>query len=228
MNSWQAVQEEALRRIRSRQWRPGELIPNEAELSQELGCARATVNRALRNLAEAGFLDRRRKAGTRVALHPVRKATLDISMIRQEIEGKGQAYSYLLLSSGLESPPLDVRVRLQGPVDQQQLHITALHMADRRPYAYEDRWINPQAVPEAMTADFEAQSPNEWLLVHVPFEGGSIAFSAKTASQTEAEILACPPGEGLFVIDRATWSKGQVITQVRLIFHPGYHMHTEL
>ena len=50
-NTWQSVQEEVLRRINSREWKPGELIPNEAELSLEFGCARATVNRALRGLA---------------------------------------------------------------------------------------------------------------------------------------------------------------------------------
>ena len=61
-NSWQSVQEEVLARIHSRQWKPGDLIPNEADLAQEFGCARATVNRALQNLADEGLLDRRRKA----------------------------------------------------------------------------------------------------------------------------------------------------------------------
>lgn len=226
--SWQAVQEEALRRIRSRQWLPGEQIPNEAELSRELGCARATVNRALRNLAEAGILDRRRKAGTRVALHPVRKATLDIPVIRQEIEGKAMGYSYTLLSRHLGVPPMDLRARLQSPAGQAQLHVSALHLADGRPYVFEDRWINPQAVPAALDADFALRSANEWLIEQVPVEGGQISFSAKTASDQDAEILACQAGEGLFVIDRTTWSGGQVITLVRLVFHPGYHMHTQL
>lgn len=226
--SWQAVQEEALHRIRTRQWLPGAQIPNEAELSRELGCARATVNRALRNLAEAGILDRRRKAGTRVALHPVRKATLDIPVIRQEIEGKAMRYGYTLLTRQLAAAPMDVRARLQCPEDQSQLQIGALHLADDRPYVFEDRWINPQAVPAALEADFGVRSPNEWLIENVPFEGGSIAFSAKTATAQDAEVLACQAGEGLFVIDRTTWSDGQVITLVRLVFHPGYRMHTEL
>ena len=46
------------------------MIPGEEALAREFGCARATVNRALRDLAEAGVLERRRKAGTRVALQP--------------------------------------------------------------------------------------------------------------------------------------------------------------
>ena len=67
---------------------PGEFIPNEADLALELGCARTTVNRALRAVAETGLLDRRRKVGTKVTTNPVRKATISIPIIRQEIEDK--------------------------------------------------------------------------------------------------------------------------------------------
>ena len=80
---WQSVHAEVLRRIRSREWLPGALIPNETDLAAEFGCARATVSRALRELADAGLLTRRRKAGTHVALNPVRKATLQIPVIHE-------------------------------------------------------------------------------------------------------------------------------------------------
>ena len=53
--TWQSVQKEVLRRIHAREWKPGDLIPNEAELAKEFGCARPTVNRALRTLAEGGW-----------------------------------------------------------------------------------------------------------------------------------------------------------------------------
>ena len=228
IRSWQTVQDEVLRRIHSRQWKPGDPIPNEEELSREFGCARSTVNRALRNLAEAGLLDRKRKAGTRVALHPVRKATLDIPVIRHEIEAKGLAYRYALMSRTVVEPPFEVIGRMQTRKGEKLLHIMALHMANGRPYAYENRWINPKVVPAALDIDFEENSPNEWLVVNIPFEGGDITFSAKTSNSEEAAILDCRQGEGLFVIDRSTWTGGKIITSVRLTFAPGYRMHTEL
>ena len=82
IKSWQAVLDEVRRRIVRREWKPGDFIPHEADLAKQFGCARATVNRALRDLAEEGLLDRRRRAGTQVALNPVRKARLDIQVIR--------------------------------------------------------------------------------------------------------------------------------------------------
>ena len=64
----QAITSEVRRRIVDREWRQGDRIPDEAELAVEFGVARATVNKALQLLAEEGLLDRRRRAGTRVAI----------------------------------------------------------------------------------------------------------------------------------------------------------------
>ena len=85
--SWQDIHKEALRRIHSREWAPDTLIPNEADLAEEFGCSRATVNRALRARAEAGWLERRRTAGTRVARAPQRRAQLAIPLVREEMGG---------------------------------------------------------------------------------------------------------------------------------------------
>lgn len=209
-------------------WKPGELIPNEADLAAEFGCARATVNRALQNLADSGLLDRRRKAGTRVALHPVRKATLDIPVIRREIEGRGHTYRYSLISSQTVTPPDSVVGRMKLGLDDQLRHLLCVHIADGKPYVFEDRWINPQVIPEVSSVNFTDQSPNEWLVENIPFSSGDITFSALSASRFEAEILACKKNEGLFVIDRSTWRGSKAITSVRLIFAPGYKMHTDL
>jgi len=227
-NSWQTVQAEVLRRINAREWKPGEFIPNEAELAIEFNCARATVNRALRALAETGLLDRRRKAGTRVALNPVRKATLAIPVIRYEIESKGQSYHHTVLSRKSAVPPSGIRARMRTEPGVKLVHLVTLHLADGKPYVFGDRWINPEAVPGIDTADLTAKSANEWLVANIPFEGGDFSFSAMTAGPREAEILACKEGEGLFVIDRSTWNSTHVITSVRLTFAPGYRMHTEI
>lgn len=226
IRGWQAVHDEVLRRIHAREWTPGEPIPNEAALASEFDCSRTTVNRALQALADAGLLDRRRKAGTRVALHPVRKATLNIPIIRQEIEGRGQAYGYALLSHKRRSPPFGVRARMQLKPDAATSHVAALHLADGRAYAFEDRWINVASVPAIADVDLERQSANEWLVTHAPFTHGDIAFSAAGATEREAEILGIRPAEALFVIERLTWNDQTAITSVRLTFAPGYRMQT--
>ena len=226
--NWQSVQEEVLRRIHARVWKQGDLIPNEADLAQEFGCARATVNRALRSLADSGLLDRRRKAGTRVAAQPVAKATLDITVIRIEVEDRGQKYGYQRIERGEAVPPLAISGAMKINATKPLLHIRALHLADDIPYAFEDRWINTGVVPDGLAESYETVSANEWLLKHAPYTNGEIAFYATSATSEEAQILCCHKNSALFAIDRLTWDDGLAVTKVRLLFAPGHRLSTIL
>lgn len=226
--NWQSVQDEVLRRIHAREWRPGDLIPNETDLAQEFGCARTTVNRALRSLADSGLLDRRRKAGTRVALQPVAKATLDIAVIRTEIEERGQKYGYQLIERSEVVPPTPISAAMGTDANAPLLRIRALHLANDAPYALELRWINPHVAPAAREETFKSMSANEWLLKHVPYTHGEIVFSATAATRAEALVLNCTEHSALFEIDRVTWDNAASVTKVRLVFSPGHQLRTGL
>lgn len=224
--SWQSVQRELLRRINEGAWSPGGQVPNEADLAAEFGCARTTVNRAMRALADAGLLDRRRRAGTRVALHPTSRVVLAIPVIRLEVEARGHAWRQQVLERAVTVPPTAVSRRLAVPADTEMLHVVSLHFADDAPFLCENRWINLAALPGAAEADFAAVSANEWLLANVPYTTGEIAFSAVAADQELAARLDVATGAALFTIDRATWNDGAPITAVRLSYAPGYRLET--
>jgi len=217
LRSWQAVQAEVLRRIHAREWVPGQTIPGEVALARQFGCARATVNRALQALAEAGMLERRRKAGTRVALNPVSKATVEIPLIRQEIEARGAEHGYRLTARHIGAHPL---------LGARALHLTALHCADEAPFVLEERAINLAVLPAAEHADFETVSANEWLLRTAPYTAGDIAFSAQAAGAEAAARLGTVSGMPVFVVDRTTWDGDAAITTVRLTYAPGYRIRT--
>ena len=145
----------------------GEFIPNEADLALELGCKNNCKSRA-ESSAETGLLDRRRRVGTKVATNPVRKATISIPIIRQEIEDKNQVHSYTLIEKGKYFPPLDIKAQMGLKGSQKALRIEAVHYANNHPYVYEDRWINLSTVPKAEKIDFEIENANEWLIQNVP------------------------------------------------------------
>lgn len=225
LTNWEDIRAEVLRRIRMRLWLPGAVIPTEEALAYEFGCARATVSRALRELAESGVLERRRKAGTRVALHPVRKATLDIAVTRLEVEGRGQAYGYHLIEAVLAAAPMAVCSKLGLAMGAEWLHLRSLHLADGVPFLYEDRWLNPTVLLDP-APDFLRLSANEWLVGNVIYARGDIAFSAANASEDEAAMLGVPTGMALFITERSTWGEAEAITCVRLAYAPGYRLHT--
>ncbi len=225
-NTWQAVHAELARRIRDRVWVPGELVPGEADIARELGCARTTVNRAMRELAAAGLVERRRRAGTRVVETPVRRATFDIPVIREEIERRGACWDYRLLEKRETVPPMVVANRLGLSPRRMALHLRAVHFADREPYVVEDRWINPGAVPAIAEVDLELISANEWLVRHARFTRGEFSLHAANADGDEARLLGVPAGAALLVVDRMTFDGDLPITWVRLAYAPGYRIHT--
>lgn len=220
--SFHAIKAEMARRIAERVWAPGSLIPGEEVLAVEFSCARATVNRALQELARGGVLVRKRKAGTRVALHPMREARFIIPIVRQEIESKGGTYQFRLLSNKVEKASKAVTKRLELATGKEMLHVRCLHLSDGRPYQYEDRWVNLDAVPSIRNETFEAVSPNEWLVTHSPFSQAEIVFHADVAGPDEAGILEIGENDPVFVIERVTFIPQKPITLVRMI-HPGSH-----
>lgn len=226
--TWQSIHAEILRRISERHWQPGEQLPKDVELAAEFGCSRSTINRAMRALADAGLLERRRKAGTRVALNPVRKATLDIPVVRLDIEGRGGVYLHRLLGHEITPAPLLVTSKLGLAAGTKMLHLPALHFSDGTPYMAEDRWVNHTAFPAILEVDFESISANEWLVQNAPLTTGDITFCATNASCEEAEVLQAKPGDALFTIERSTWAGGVAVTNVRLVYAHGFKMHTQL
>lgn len=226
--SWQDIHADALRRIQSREWVPGALIPNEAAFAKELGCARATVNRALRALAEEGWLERRRKAGTRVALSPKRRAQMAIPVIRQEIEAQGQRFSHQLIERVTTPMPALQSGALGLPVDTMAHHVRSLYLADDRPFAYEDRWVNLAAAPGFDSAPLNRISPNEWLVQNTPFAHGTLEYSAAAASEEEAGHLGCAPGTPVMVLKRQTFGPDAPVTAMSLTYAPGHRLHLSI
>ncbi len=226
--SWQSIQDQLRRRIIEGIWQPGELIPAEEQLAEEFQCARATVNRALRGLADSGLLDRRRRAGSRVATEPSRYATLKIDIIRLEVERRGERYRHVLTERAHRPAPERIRYQMNLEEDVELLYVCNLHMADEKPVIYEERWLNPVVLPEIFDIDFTTISVNEWLVRNVMFTRGDISFYAANLTGREAQLFAVGVDQAAFVIERTTWQDDQCITSVRLLHAPGFSMRAEL
>ena len=224
--SYRDVKDHILDRIRDRTWAAGAIMPGEVELAQEFGCARATVNRAMRELADEGILDRKRKAGTRVNASPIRQARFKIPLVRAEVEATGASYRYALVNREVLTVPEWLCARLDLKPADRVLHLQCMHFADNTPFQFEDRWINIAAVPTCESADFATLGPNEWLVREVPFTDAEISFSATVATERMASFLSLSVGEPVFTAERATWLQTQPVTFARMSFGRGYKLTT--
>ncbi|MGO4913882.1 UTRA domain-containing protein [Pseudogemmobacter sp. W21_MBD1_M6] len=226
LTKFRDVKVEILRRITEGPWGPGTLLPSEMELAEEFGCSRTTINRAMREVTEMGLLDRRRKAGTRVRMAPVRQARFEIPLMRTEIEQTGATYRYSLVSRETIMAPDWLRARLNLAPGGKVMHLICIHSANGVPYQLEDRWINSTALPQVESQDFTRIGPNEWLVATVPFSEVEISFSAVAANPLVVAHLDYKPGDPVFAVERTTWWQGAAITHVTLSFRPGHRMTT--
>lgn len=224
--TYREIKADILGKITRGDWKPGSLIPSEIDLAESYGSARATVNRAMRELADDGIIERKRKSGSRVRLSPVRQARFDIPIVRREIEEQGAAYRYALVHSEMLRAPDWLRARMGLSAQDDVRHLVCLHFADGTPYQHEDRWINLSLLPQARGADFETTGPNEWLVSQIPFSEAEIGISATAADAALAAHLACAPGDPLLQIERSTRWDGHSVTFVRLVHRRGHRMTT--
>ena len=224
----QGIREAIRARIVSGEWELGELIPGEVDLAAEYGCSRTTVNRALQALAEEGVVERKRKGGTRIRPLPLRVAQFRIPVIRQQVEARGAKYSQRIVSRKLERAPASARQQMQIKDGSRTVHLKTLHLADDAPFAFEDRWVNLEAVPEFEHAEFEQISANEWLIRTVPFSRGEVAISASSADEALAQMLEVELGSAIFTMERTTWHDDMPVTTLKLYYHGGYRLEFEI
>ena len=219
--SWNNIKEQVMEKLNARHWLPGEKLPNEEIMARDYGVARTTLNRALREIAKEGYLIRRRKAGTFVAVHPVRRAVVKIPIIRHEVEASGKAYRYQLLEYEIKMSPEKIGT-------QPCLYVRALHYADDTPHALEERWINQHIVPDILDADLYKISANEWLVLNTPFSSGRVGFSAANATVEQAKLLDLQANEAVFIVNRDTWQDGAFVTNAQIIYTSSYQVESYL
>lgn len=207
-------------KIVSGHWPPGYRIPFEADLAKQYGCSRMTVNKALTQLTRSGFLVRNRKSGTYVKAPQSLSAALEITNIQNEVEAAGKRYGYRLLSDHRRAATHADRDRMAEGSLRNVREIACLHEADGKPFCFEERLINKDAVPEVEEADFATTAPGPWLLQTVPWNSAEHQIVARAATPHVAETLAIEPGTACLEIQRKTKNEKGRVTWARMTY-PG-------
>lgn len=213
-----AIRDAIEARILSGALKPGARLPSEQELVAEYGVSRMTAGRALRELAEAGLVVRRRKAGSFVAAPRAEEALLGISDLRATF---GPGHAHAVERREERAATEEDRTRLGAlPPRARVLALLVRHRAGERVVALEDRLIHLDAVPEARDESFADCSPGTWLLDHVPWTEAEHRIRAVAAGEEVAALLGIPPGSACLVLERRTWRVDSPVTAVRLTY-PG-------
>ncbi|QPC88628.1 histidine utilization repressor [Mesorhizobium sp. NBSH29] len=206
-------------RILSGEWEPGYRIPFEHELTDQYGCSRMTVNKALSQLAATGLIERRRRSGSFVRRPQLQSAILEIHDIKAEVAALALPYRYELSASIRRKATQADRLLLDVASGHTVLALSCRHFAGAKPFCLEERLISLDAVPEAAEQSFTDMAPGPWLVAKVPWSAAEHTIRATSADTACAEQLGVARGTACLVVERKTWSaEQQAITHVRLTY----------
>lgn len=201
-------------------WPPGALMPSEAELVARFGVSRMTVNRALRELAAEGFVERVQGVGTFAAqLHRI-SSTLTIRDLHEEIEARGHRHEAEVHLVRAERAPAELAERLDLPEGGEVFHSIIVHRENGAPIQCEDRYVNPACAPEYLGVDFSQTTPTNYLLSVAPLSEAHYSIEASAPTVQEAKLLGIGRADPCLVVVRRTMSRGRPVTIARLV-HPG-------
>ncbi len=195
-------------------------VPSENELVKSLGVARMTVHRALRELAEDGYVTRLAGVGTFVADSRPHSDVLKVRNIADEIRARGHEHSATVVA--LEEVSADGRLaeRLELRPGARLFHSVILHLESGRPIQHEDRYVCPTLAPDYLKMDFTGITPNSYLTQVAPLHTAEHIIRAVMPSDEVRGLLQMAHSEPCLVIKRRTWTEGRPVSLVELS-HPG-------
>lgn len=217
---YKQVKSHVLRMIQDGQLQPNDRVPSENELVDQLGVSRMTVNRALRELAEDGYVVRLAGVGTFVADSRPHSDVLRVRNIADEIRARGHTHSAKVLT--LEAVAADQRLvdRLEVRPGDKLFHSVILHLESGQPIQLEDRYVCPLLAPDYLDIDFTSITPNVYLSKVAPLHTAEHVIRASIPTAKVRRLLKMDEAEPCLIIRRRTWSGGRPVSLAELS-HPG-------
>lgn len=215
---YQQIKDRILERIADGRWRAGTKIPSENQLVKELEVSRMTVHRALRELAQEGHVQRVAGVGTFASEPPRHASLIELRNIADEVRAQGSRHSARLICQRFEDLSADLAERMERPVGTSAAHITLVHSRDGLPIQLEDRWVDPQVVPDFMAVNFVEVTPSEHLLRSIRPQEMEHVVQAVLPDATTCRLLAMPADEPCLRLERRTWNQDRVVTYAVLTY----------
>ncbi len=207
-------------RIASGEWRTGDRIPSEADLTRELAVSRMTINRALREMSLEGTLVRVQGVGTFVAEAKAQSTPFEVRNIAEEITGRGHTHLARVVALAAVGAPADVAQVFDLRPETEVFHSLLVHHENGVPVQFEDRYVDPRRAPDYLAQDFSKITPYVYLTAVAPISEAEHVIEAVLPSNLERRYLKIEANEPCLQLRRTTWSGGKPVSVVRLVY-PG-------
>jgi GntR family histidine utilization transcriptional repressor len=215
---YQQIKNTIQHKIRNGDWSAGKKLPSENELVDALGVSRMTIHRALRELTQAGLINRVHGVGSFVADIPRHASLIELKDIAIEIEKSGKRHSSEVLSLASVVANTEISIQMQVPVGRSLYHLNAIHSQDNIPIQLESRYVNPDLMPDFLNQDFNRITATSYLLKQFRPDEMEHIVRAVMPDVRARKTLLIERSEPCLQLSRRTWKKDQVVTYVTMTY----------
>ncbi|MEO3781463.1 GntR family transcriptional regulator [Micromonospora sp. B11E3] len=218
---YQAIRTELEAQIQSGELPPGARLPTEAELQEAYDVSRATAQKALNELAQAGLVVRTRRKGTHVA-----SGARQVNLLRylDPAQGKSGAPEipgrHAVISAEV-IPAAKAEVELPGidpatPVTQM---VRLKYDVDENPIVVEIAAIPFALAPDLLSEELTHLTTRAYLnRLGIAIPKSRMYFDAVLLEQRNADLLAIEPGQPVLRRRRLMWQTNGQIAEAAVFF----------
>lgn len=185
------IQNLLLQRIKNGDYQEGQLIPKEVDLAEQLNVSRPTVRHAIRNLVQAGYLERRKKRGTIVTQTKIKQQfTHVIESYNTEIQNNGLVAKTQVLNFSTEKANDEVAEALTIKPNTEVYKLVRLRSADNKPVVFVVTYLPIAQLSDLQKIDFTHHSLySELAKAGLEITHVSRKIEVHPATEEEAQLL---------------------------------------
>lgn len=205
------LKEQIKQMILEGKYKDGDLIPSEREFENQFSISSTTVRRALNDLVQENFLERKAGKGTFVKIRKAKRDLRKVIGFTKNMENMGLIPSTQILSKKILNANSFARKRLGLKKGEKIIRLNRLRFADGMPMMLETRYIRKDLCPgiekENLSASLWKVFEKKFKLI--PYRHTQNMSIASVANQT-AELLGLPGDTHVFLIRGVTYVQNNV------------------
>lgn len=186
----------------------GSTIPPEDQLGRMFGVSRITVRRAVSELVDAGWVEKRMGRGTFVLANGPRPEAQPALTFVESLMQRSRQTQLKVLEMGLRAPPAEVAAALGLAADQPTLFASRLRSVGDVPLIVTDAWLVSRHAKHVTPEKLRRQGLSEILLNSgVMFASVTQTITAVAADPHVASLLRVEVGSPLLRVVRLVKEK---------------------
>ncbi|HFC08506.1 MAG TPA: GntR family transcriptional regulator [Chloroflexi bacterium] len=196
-------------KIASGEWKPGDMVPSERELSEQYHISRMTARQALQELAIEGLLRREPGRGTFVAEPKIEHGLTRLTGFTEDMQARGMKPGARVIRLMAVKPALRVARALQITPEKKIVLLERLRLAGGEPIALETSHLYFNGVEALLQEDFENRSLYQILSekYHLAPARAVQKIGADLCSRREQDLLQIPAGAPVLRNKRITYDR---------------------